>query len=59
VSSFFARDYIQAAQRYGQQGIERILLLLHQYNLKSLGIGDAGTEDMSLLKEMLAKMMHG
>lgn len=58
VSPFFARDYLQAAQRYGQQGIEKILLLLHQYNLKSLGIGDAGTDDMSLLKEMLAKIMQ-
>lgn len=58
VSSFFARDYMQAASRYGQQGIERLLLLLHQYNLKSLGINDAGTDDMSLLKELLAKAMH-
>jgi DNA polymerase-3 subunit delta len=58
VSPFFARDYLQAAQRYGQQGIERLLLLLHRYNLKSIGIGDAGTGDMSLLKEMLAKIMQ-
>jgi DNA polymerase-3 subunit delta len=58
VSAYFARDYIQAAHRYGQQGAEKLLLLLHRYNLKSLGIGDAGTSDISLLKEMLAKMMH-
>jgi len=58
VSSFFVRDYMQAANRYGQQGIEKLLLLLHMYNLKSLGIDDAGTDDMSLLKEMLAKIMH-
>jgi DNA polymerase-3 subunit delta len=58
VSPFFARDYMQAAQRYGPQGMETILLLLHRYNLKSIGIGDAGTGDMSLLREMLAKMMQ-
>ena len=58
VSSFFARDYMQAANRYGQHGVERLLLLLHQYNLKSLGINDAGTDDISLLKELLAKVMH-
>ena len=58
VSPHFARDYMQAAHRYGQQGIEKLLLLLHIYNLKSLGIGDAGTDDMELLKEMLAKVMH-
>jgi DNA polymerase-3 subunit delta len=59
VSPHFARDYMQAAHRYGQQGIESALLLLHLYNLKSLGIGDAGTADMELLKELLAKLMHG
>lgn len=58
VSPHFARDYMQAAQRYGQQGIEKGLLLLHRYNLKSIGIGDAGTDDMELLKELLAKLMH-
>lgn len=59
VSPHFARDYAHAAQRYGEAGIEKAILLLHRYNLKSLGINDAGTEDMSLLKEMLAKLMHG
>src|SRR5215218_8269002 len=58
VTTYFARDYMQAASRYGQHGVEKILLLLHQYNLKSLGINDAGTDDMSLLKEMLAKIMY-
>ncbi|HUQ97049.1 MAG TPA: DNA polymerase III subunit delta [Chitinophagaceae bacterium] len=58
ISPFFARDYLQAANRYGQQGIEKIILLLHAYNLKSLGVNDAGTDDMSLLKELLAKIMH-
>jgi DNA polymerase-3 subunit delta len=58
ISAFFARDYMLAASQYGPQGVETILLLLHQYNLKSLGIGDPGTDDMSLLREMLAKMMR-
>ena len=58
VQPYFARDYMQAAQRYGQHGVERLLLLLHMYNLKSLGIGDAGTDDTSLLKEMLVKIMR-
>lgn len=57
VSPFFARDYLHAANHFGQHGIEMILLLLHHYNLKSIGIGDAGTADMELLKEMLAKIM--
>ncbi len=56
VPAFFVRDYMQAAKTYDYQGIERVLLLLHQYNLKSIGIHDAGTEDASLLKEMVCKM---
>jgi len=56
VNPFFVKDYLQAAKVYDYQGIERILLLLHQYNLKSIGINNAGTEDGSLLKEMVCKM---
>lgn len=56
VSPFFVKDYMQAARSYEYAGVERILLLLHQYNLKSIGVHDAGTEDGSLLKEMVYKM---
>ena len=54
---FAARSAILAAKNYGQAGLEKILLLLHQYNLRSLGVQDAGTEDGSLLKEMVVKMV--
>jgi len=33
------------------------LLLLSDYNLKSIGINNSGTTDGSLLKEMVAKMI--
>ena len=56
VNSFFVKDYLLAAKMYNYQGIERILLLLHQYNLKSIGINSTGTEGGSLLKEMVCKM---
>ena len=58
VSPFFVKDYMQSAARYNVEGIEKILLLLNVYNLKSIGVGDAGTEDMSLLKEMIVKIMQ-
>ncbi|MEI2750293.1 MAG: DNA polymerase III subunit delta [Ferruginibacter sp.] len=44
-------------KNYGYAGIEQLLLLLHQYNMKSLGVGDSGTESASLMKEMVVKMM--
>lgn len=58
VNRFFARDYLQAAQRYSQAGVEKILLLLHHYNLRSIGINDGGTEDTQLLKEFVVKAMR-
>jgi DNA polymerase-3 subunit delta len=57
INAFFVKQYIQAARAYEFAGIERALLLLHQYNLKSIGVNDAGTEDTSLLKEMVCKMV--
>lgn len=54
---YAAKDGIAAAKAYGIQGIEKILLLLHEYNLRSIGINDSGTNDADLLKEMVVKMV--
>lgn len=58
VNPFFSKDYLQAAKVYNYKEIENALLLLHHYNLKSIGINDTGTDDASLLKEMVIKMMQ-
>lgn len=57
VNPFFMKDYSMAARLYTYPGVEKVLLLLHQYNLKSIGIGSTGTSDASLMKEMVVKMM--
>jgi DNA polymerase-3 subunit delta len=54
---FVARNALVTSNEYGQQGLEKILLLLHHYNLRSIGINDTGTEDADLLKEMVVKIM--
>ena len=51
------KDYIQTATRFSNEEIEKLILLLHQYNLKGVGINDSGTSDGMLLKEMVAKMI--
>ena len=56
-STFFVKDYKQAATRFSNSEIEKLLLLLHQYNLKGLGVNDAGSSDARLLKEMVVKMI--
>ena len=57
VHPFFVKDYMTAASNYKQNGLENILLQLHYYNLRSIGIQDSGTENHELMKEMLMKMM--
>ena len=57
VNAYFVRDYLQTAMKFSSHEIERVLLLLHQYNLKGIGINDAGTTDAMLLKEMTVKMI--
>lgn len=52
------KDYFQAANRYNLHNTEKNLVLLHQYNLKSVGVDDVGTEDALLLKELLLKMIQ-
>ncbi|MEO6547165.1 MAG: DNA polymerase III subunit delta [Ferruginibacter sp.] len=56
-NSFAANDAIAALKKYGYDGVERSLLLLHEYNLKSLGVNSPALPDASLMKEMVVKMM--
>ena len=57
VNPYFMKEYMQAARIYSYSGVEKALLLLHQYNLRSVGVGDSGTEDASLLKEIVVKIL--
>ena len=57
VSPFFLKDYKTAAKNYGPEGVSHAILLLHHYNLKSIGVNDPGTADASLLKEIIAKLI--
>jgi DNA polymerase III subunit delta len=57
VSPFFVKDYLLAAKNYGFSGTENVLLLLHQYNLKSVGVNSINVEDAELLKELVVKIL--
>jgi DNA polymerase-3 subunit delta len=58
VNAWFVKDYMLVARNYGYEGVEKALLLLHHYNLRSVGVNDIGTSDASLLKEMVMKMVN-
>ncbi len=52
------KNALETVNNYGYEGVEKILLLLHHYNLKGVGVGDNGTtSDASLIKEMVVKMI--
>ncbi len=57
VSPFFVKDFLTTARNYGYEGVEAALLLLHEYNLKSVGVNNPGHSDASLMKELVFKMM--
>jgi len=54
---FAARQALETLKMYGYDGIDRAILLLHAYNLKAVGVDDAGSTDASLLKELTVKML--
>jgi DNA polymerase-3 subunit delta len=56
-NSFAAKQALQTVNNYGYQGVERILLLLHSYNLRSIGINNGSADDAGLMKELIVKMM--
>jgi DNA polymerase III subunit delta len=57
VSPYFVKDYLLAFKNYGFSGTENALLLLHQYNLKSVGVGSVNVEDADLMKELVIKLV--
>ena len=57
VNPYFVKDYLAAAKQYGQQSVEKVLLLLQHYNLKSIGINTSYTAESEMLKELITKMM--
>jgi DNA polymerase-3 subunit delta len=58
VNPYFARDYFSASRKYNYAAVEKTLLLLHQYNLRTVGVNDGGSSEAGLLKELVVKMMQ-
>lgn len=57
INPFFIKDYLKTTSLYSYSDVEKLILLLSDYNLKSIGINNSGTPDASLLKEMVVKMI--
>ncbi|MDI9359187.1 MAG: DNA polymerase III subunit delta [Phycisphaerales bacterium] len=58
VHIFFVNEYKQAIRHYNRKDIETVLILLHGFNLKSIGIATSATDSGELLKDLLVKIMY-
>lgn len=58
INPFFADSYLTAAKNYPPGKVVEIIGLLREYDLKSKGVGAAGTEPGELVREMVYRIMH-
>ena len=58
-NSFAVKEGLATMKNYSHSGVENALLLLHAYNLKSVGINNPGISDASLMKELAVKIIGG
>lgn len=56
VPEFFLKEYQQAAKNYKGR-LQEIIGLLHEYDLRSKGINDSGTEPGELLRELVSRII--
>lgn len=52
------KDVLQAIKNYDHKGIQHIILLLHEYNLKSVGINSGNDSRGYLIKELVIKIIR-
>lgn len=58
VHPFFMKDYTDGGRAYSAMKCAQVISLLREYDLKSKGVGNAGSSDGELLKELVFKIMH-
>jgi len=57
-NSFLVEQVMETMKNYSFSEIEQVILLLHDANLRSIGIGNSGISIGSLMKELSYKIMN-
>lgn len=57
ITPYFVKDYLQTSKLFEIKEVEKTLLLLHDYALKSVGVNNASTNNAVLLKELTIKIL--
>jgi DNA polymerase-3 subunit delta len=55
---YAAKQAFETVLNYSYSSVEQILMLLHEYNLKSIGVNNPPTSDASLMKELAVKIIY-
>jgi len=58
VHPFVAGELLSSSKIYNPKKIAANMQILHEYDLKSKGVGTAGTNESELMKEMIYRLMH-
>lgn len=58
MNPFLVKQAMETMLNYSYNGVEQALMLLHEYNLKSVGINNPGNSDAALMKELAVKIMN-
>lgn len=58
VNPYFLKDYDVASRNYSLGACVRIIGWLHEYDLKSKGVGSKNTTEHDLLRELIFKILH-
>jgi DNA polymerase-3 subunit delta len=58
VHPFFMKDYEIAAKQYTIKKVVAIIAYLREYDVKSKGVDNAGSENSELLRELVFKILH-
>lgn len=56
-SPFFLKEYKEALRLYSREQLERAMLLLREYDLKSKGVNSMPVGDGELMKELMARIL--
>lgn len=55
---YAAKQALETVLNYSYSGVEQTLMLLHEYNLKSIGVNSISISDASLMKELAVKIIN-
>lgn len=58
IPPYFLNDYTIAAKHYSEHDCEKIIDIIHQYDLKNKGVNNDNTSDTELLRELILKIFY-